>query len=163
MFRRLFHFSKVPGAGNPAGLGTKGLAADGINRHIDFVGGQFCSGRPALCPKSVQLGPSVYLCHQTHLHVKVVDCVLDVAFAARLAQVPCVCQRRPETIVSTAAKQCSRVLHTHGTKPDAPISALVSGKVVVVSRGSLPELERRLCDFSCLCPSGVTRAFVSLC
>lgn len=44
-----FQFSDIPGATTPVDLGTKGLPAEAINRHIEFARGELCSGMPVLC------------------------------------------------------------------------------------------------------------------
>jgi hypothetical protein len=51
---KVVQFAKVAGQENPSDIGTKGLSAELINRHITFVNGQFRSGRPALCPGVVR-------------------------------------------------------------------------------------------------------------
>ena len=51
---KVVQFAKVAGQENPGDIGTKGLSADLVSRHVTFVSGQFRSGRPALCPGVVR-------------------------------------------------------------------------------------------------------------
>ena len=51
---KVVQYAKVVGQDNPADLGTKGLCAEGLLKHIGFVGGEFRAGRPALCPGAVR-------------------------------------------------------------------------------------------------------------
>lgn len=48
---KVFTFSKVPGADNPAGPGTKPLPGGGVQKHVAAARGIFVVGRPPLCPK----------------------------------------------------------------------------------------------------------------
>ena len=51
---KVVQFAKVAGQENPSDLGTKGLCAEAVIRHMTFSGGQFRSGRPELCPGIVR-------------------------------------------------------------------------------------------------------------
>ena len=51
---KIVQFAKVAGQENPSDLGTKGLSAELIGKHVAFVWGQFRSGRPELCPGIVR-------------------------------------------------------------------------------------------------------------
>ena len=47
---KVVQFAKVWGQENPSDIGTKGLSADAISRHISVVNGEFREGRPEICP-----------------------------------------------------------------------------------------------------------------
>ncbi len=49
--KKVVQYAKVAGKDNPSDIGTKGLCAQAVARHINFVSGQFRSGRPALYPE----------------------------------------------------------------------------------------------------------------
>ena len=51
---KVVQFAKVLGQENPGDLGTKGLSAEVIARHISFVSGQFRQRRPEICPGIVR-------------------------------------------------------------------------------------------------------------